>query len=177
MEVTGFEKLQESDSLEDVSNASDSIDCLPEISQPDSDERDVSPVNWGSDTEARSSGLSVPSTVLNGVVLVLLDMVSMIVGHSILCYEEPKCSCSSIHTTTGNARRPLDYALKTVYVANCYQQAGDMDFLAPFWSATNTGQALWQMSYSALGALCSPYFLHRASSVVIWAKSFRRNLR
>ncbi|KAI8566386.1 hypothetical protein RHMOL_Rhmol02G0036700 [Rhododendron molle] len=67
--------LEKSDSPEDVSDASDSVDCRPEISQPDSDERDVSPVNWGSDTseihppaEASSSGLSVPSTVLNGVI-------------------------------------------------------------------------------------------------------------
>lgn len=67
--------LEKSDSPEDVSDASDSVDCPPEISQPDSDERDVSPVNWGSDTpeihppaEASSSGLSVPSTVLNGAI-------------------------------------------------------------------------------------------------------------
>ncbi|XP_058200536.1 TNF receptor-associated factor homolog 1a-like isoform X2 [Rhododendron vialii] len=67
--------LEKSDSPEDVSDASDSVDCPPEISQPDSDERDVSHVNWGSDTsevhplaEASSSGLSVPSTVLNGAI-------------------------------------------------------------------------------------------------------------
>lgn len=67
--------LEKSDSPEDVSDASDSVDCPPEISQPDSDERDVSPVNWGSDTseihppaEASSSGLSVPSTVLHGAI-------------------------------------------------------------------------------------------------------------
>ncbi|XP_076934987.1 TNF receptor-associated factor homolog 1a-like isoform X2 [Bidens hawaiensis] len=53
-------------SLEDVSDVSDSVDCVPEaVLQPDSDDRDSSPVNWDTDTsephhpptEACSSGV------------------------------------------------------------------------------------------------------------------------
>ncbi|KAL8265170.1 hypothetical protein R6Q59_023300 [Mikania micrantha] len=54
------------DSLEDVSDASDSVDCVTEsLLRPDSDDRDSSPVNWDTDTsephhlstEACSSGV------------------------------------------------------------------------------------------------------------------------
>ncbi|KAK1418844.1 hypothetical protein QVD17_27991 [Tagetes erecta] len=39
------------DPLEDVSDVSDSVDCVPEaLLQPDSDDRDSSPVNWDTDT-------------------------------------------------------------------------------------------------------------------------------
>ncbi|PSS15965.1 MATH domain-containing protein [Actinidia chinensis var. chinensis] len=59
---------------EDISDVSDSVDCLPEILPPDSEDRDVSPVNWDTDTseihpptEASISGVSGHSTVKNGM--------------------------------------------------------------------------------------------------------------
>lgn len=65
--------LEKSDIVEDVSDMSDSVECVPEILPPDSEDRDVSPVNWDTDTsevhpstEASSSGISGLSSVQNG---------------------------------------------------------------------------------------------------------------
>ncbi|KAH6821667.1 hypothetical protein C2S53_019181 [Perilla frutescens var. hirtella] len=65
--------LEKSDAAEDVSDISDSVECVPEILLPDSEDRDVSPVNWDTDTseihpptEASSSGISGLSSVQNG---------------------------------------------------------------------------------------------------------------
>ncbi|XP_060188811.1 TNF receptor-associated factor homolog 1a-like isoform X1 [Lycium barbarum] len=62
------------DVLEAVSDVSDSIDCVPEVINPDSDDRDASPVNWDTDssevhpsTETSCSGLSDLSAVQNGL--------------------------------------------------------------------------------------------------------------
>ncbi|KAJ6903610.1 TNF receptor-associated factor [Populus alba x Populus x berolinensis] len=59
--------------LEDVSDMSDSVDGVTEVLQPDSEDRDASPVNWHTDTsevhpptEASSSGVSGLSSVPNG---------------------------------------------------------------------------------------------------------------
>ncbi|CAL5395306.1 unnamed protein product [Camellia sinensis] len=68
--------LEKADILEDVSDVSDSADCLPEILQPDSEDRDTSPVNWDTDTSevhppteaASSSGVSGLSAVQNGAI-------------------------------------------------------------------------------------------------------------
>jgi hypothetical protein len=56
--------VEKPDMLEDVSDASDSIDGVPEVLQPDSEDRDASPVSWDTDTsevhnpmEASSSGI------------------------------------------------------------------------------------------------------------------------
>nr|XP_004234033.1 TNF receptor-associated factor homolog 1b-like [Solanum lycopersicum]XP_019068293.1 TNF receptor-associated factor homolog 1b-like [Solanum lycopersicum] len=66
--------LGKPDVLEAVSDVSDSIDCVPEVINPDSDDRDASPVNWGTDssevhpsTETSCSGLSDLSAVQNGL--------------------------------------------------------------------------------------------------------------
>ncbi|XP_048130620.1 TNF receptor-associated factor homolog 1a-like isoform X3 [Rhodamnia argentea] len=67
--------LGKPDVLEDVSDTSDLVDGVGEVIQPDSDERDASPVNWDTDasevhppTEASSSGVSGLSPVQNGIV-------------------------------------------------------------------------------------------------------------
>lgn len=67
--------LEKPDVLEDVSDTSDVVDGVGEVIQPDSDERDASPVNWDTDasevhppTEASSSGVSGLSSVQNGIV-------------------------------------------------------------------------------------------------------------
>ncbi|KAF8020997.1 hypothetical protein BT93_G1418 [Corymbia citriodora subsp. variegata] len=67
--------LEKPDVLEDVSDASDLADGVIEVIQPDSDERDASPVHWDTDTsevhpptEASSSGVSGLSPVQNGIV-------------------------------------------------------------------------------------------------------------
>lgn len=63
--------LDKADAVEDISDVSDSIDCTPEVLQPDSEDREASLVNWDTDTseahpptEASSSGIS--SAVQNG---------------------------------------------------------------------------------------------------------------
>eukprot|EP00257_Ricinus_communis_P004104 XP_002517004.2 TNF receptor-associated factor homolog 1a [Ricinus communis] len=61
------------DILEDVSDVSDSADGVTEVLQPDSEDRDASPVNWDTDTsevhpptDASSSGVSGLSSIPNG---------------------------------------------------------------------------------------------------------------
>ncbi|KAK7344584.1 hypothetical protein VNO77_14361 [Canavalia gladiata] len=68
---TLVEKL---DALEVVSDVSDSVDGVGEVLQPDSEDRDVSPVNWDTDasevhppTEASSNGVGSLSSVQNGM--------------------------------------------------------------------------------------------------------------
>lgn len=62
------------DAAEDVSDVSDSVDGVSEILQPDSEDRDASPVNWDTDTsevhpptEASNIGIGVVSSRLNGM--------------------------------------------------------------------------------------------------------------
>ncbi|KAI8561046.1 hypothetical protein RHMOL_Rhmol04G0305700 [Rhododendron molle] len=61
------------DTLEDVSDVSDSVDFVPKMLQPDSEDRDASLANWDTDTseihpatEASGSGVSGLSSVQNG---------------------------------------------------------------------------------------------------------------
>ena len=65
---------EKSDVLGNVSDVSDSVDGATEVLQPDSEDRDGSPVNWDTDTseihpptEVGSSGISVLLCVQNGV--------------------------------------------------------------------------------------------------------------
>ncbi|KAK6145974.1 hypothetical protein DH2020_019843 [Rehmannia glutinosa] len=65
--------VEKSEAVEDVSDVSDSVDCAREINPPDSEDRDLSPVNWDTDTselhppvEASGSGISGLSGVQNG---------------------------------------------------------------------------------------------------------------
>ncbi|KAK4482447.1 hypothetical protein RD792_009604 [Penstemon davidsonii] len=66
-------ELEKSEVVEDVSDASDSVDYVSEIKPLDSEDRDLSPVNWDTDTcevhpptEASSSGISALSGSQNG---------------------------------------------------------------------------------------------------------------
>lgn len=66
--------VEKPDTLEDISDVSDSVDGVTEILQPDSEDQDASPVNWDTDTsevhpsmEASSSVISSLSSVQNGV--------------------------------------------------------------------------------------------------------------
>ena len=62
--------LEKTDKLEDDSDESDSVNCLAEMLQPDSEDRDTSPANWDADTsevhpptEGSSSGVGGFSAV------------------------------------------------------------------------------------------------------------------
>ncbi|GMH18854.1 hypothetical protein Nepgr_020695 [Nepenthes gracilis] len=65
----------EKDDVEDVSDVSDSVDFATDVFQPDSEERETSPVNWDTDTSevhlaAEASGSGVGSSILtaqNGI--------------------------------------------------------------------------------------------------------------
>ncbi|GFY84973.1 TRAF-like superfamily protein [Actinidia rufa] len=64
--------LEKTDALEDDSDESDSVNCLAEMLQPDSEDRDTSPANWETDTsevhpptEGISSGVGGFSAVLD----------------------------------------------------------------------------------------------------------------
>ncbi|CAK7327203.1 unnamed protein product [Dovyalis caffra] len=65
--------VEKAEALEDVSDVSDSVDGVAEVLQPDSEDRDASPVSWDTDTsevhpptEASSSGVTGLSSVPNG---------------------------------------------------------------------------------------------------------------
>lgn len=65
---------EKDDGLEDVSDVSDSVEFRADALQPDSEDRDTSPVNWDTDTsevqppvEASASEITSISTVQNGV--------------------------------------------------------------------------------------------------------------
>ncbi|KAF7807002.1 TNF receptor-associated factor-like protein 1b-like isoform X1 [Senna tora] len=67
--------VQKPDALEDVSDVSDSVDGVVEVPQPDSEDRDASPVNWDTDAseahppiEASSNGIGGLSSVQNGMI-------------------------------------------------------------------------------------------------------------
>lgn len=62
------------DAVEDISDVSDSVDGVAEVPQPDSEDRDTSPVNWDTDasevhppTEASNNGISSVSSKQNGM--------------------------------------------------------------------------------------------------------------
>jgi hypothetical protein len=62
------------DAMEDISDVSDSVDGVAEMLQPDSEDRDTSPVNWDTDasevhppTEASNNGIGGVSSIQNGV--------------------------------------------------------------------------------------------------------------
>ncbi|XP_047979163.1 TNF receptor-associated factor homolog 1a-like isoform X2 [Salvia hispanica] len=83
--------LEKSDAVEDVSDISDSEECIPEILPPDLEDRDVSPGNWDTDTsemhpptEASSSGISGLSSVQNGTE-----------GRSSSAVDDSSSTCSS----------------------------------------------------------------------------------
>lgn len=66
--------VEKSSILEDASDVSDSADGVAEVPQPDSEDRDASPINWDTDTseihpptEACSSGINGPSSIQNGI--------------------------------------------------------------------------------------------------------------
>ncbi|XP_042027525.1 TNF receptor-associated factor homolog 1a-like isoform X1 [Salvia splendens] len=83
--------LEKSDAVEDVSDISDSEECIPEILPPDLEDRDMSPVNWDTDTsemhpptEPSSSGISGLSSVQNGTE-----------GRSSSAVDDSSSTCSS----------------------------------------------------------------------------------
>ncbi|XP_061370988.1 TNF receptor-associated factor homolog 1a-like isoform X2 [Gastrolobium bilobum] len=62
------------DAMEDVSDVSDSVDGVAEMLQPDSEDRDATPVNWDTDasevhppTEASNNGIGGVSSIQNGM--------------------------------------------------------------------------------------------------------------
>ncbi|KAG6732654.1 hypothetical protein I3842_01G189000 [Carya illinoinensis] len=91
--------VEKPDTLEDVSDVSDSVDGVSEMPQPDSEDRDASPINWDTDTsevhppmEATSSGINSVSSVQNGVV----ERKS----HSIMDDSSSTCSTDSVPSVT-----------------------------------------------------------------------------
>ncbi|KAK7344000.1 hypothetical protein VNO77_13184 [Canavalia gladiata] len=70
----GHTLSEKRDAMEDVSDVSDSVDGVAELHQPDSEDRDASPVNWDTDasevhppTEANNNGIGGVSSMQNGI--------------------------------------------------------------------------------------------------------------
>ncbi|CAN4120467.1 unnamed protein product [Withania somnifera] len=55
------------DMLEDVSDVSDSVDCVPEVNHPDFEDRAASPVNWDTDTSEMQPSTETSCSGLNGL--------------------------------------------------------------------------------------------------------------
>lgn len=92
---------EKADVMGDISDVSDSVDGATEVNQPDSEDRDASPVSWDTDTsevhppvEASSSGISGLSCIQNGVA----DKRSL----SIMDDSSSTCSTDSIPSMVTN---------------------------------------------------------------------------
>ncbi|CAN4091185.1 unnamed protein product [Withania somnifera] len=59
--------VEKRDMLEDVSDVSDSVDCIPEVNQPDFEGRVAIPVNWDTDTSEMHPSTETSCSGLNGL--------------------------------------------------------------------------------------------------------------
>ncbi|XP_074340069.1 TNF receptor-associated factor homolog 1a-like isoform X2 [Apium graveolens] len=64
------EPVGDPDPVEDVSDNSDSIDRVPELINPDSEDRDSSPINWDTDTSEANPPAEASSDQVTGVLAV-----------------------------------------------------------------------------------------------------------
>lgn len=64
------EPVGDPDPVEDVSDISDSIDCVPELLHPDFEDRDSSPVNWDTDTSEANPSTEASSSRIAGILAV-----------------------------------------------------------------------------------------------------------
>ncbi|KAL0433453.1 UNVERIFIED_CONTAM: TNF receptor-associated factor1a, partial [Sesamum latifolium] len=84
--------VEKSDPVEDVSDASDSVDCVPEILLPDSEDRDVSPVNWETDTSEVHPPTEASSSEVSGLSGVVQNGIE---GRSPSAVDDSSSTCSS----------------------------------------------------------------------------------
>lgn len=83
--------LEKPETVEDASDASDSIDCIPEILLPDSDDRDASPVNWDTDTSEVHPPVEASGSVSSG----LSGVHNGTEGRSLSAVDDSSSTCSS----------------------------------------------------------------------------------
>ncbi|XP_059632399.1 TNF receptor-associated factor homolog 1a isoform X2 [Cornus florida] len=93
--------LDKPDTLEDVSDMSDSVDCPPDIPQPDSEERDASPVNWDTDTSEVHPQTEASSSVAGGFFSVQNGMAER-KSLSVMDDSSSTCSTDSIPSVVMN---------------------------------------------------------------------------
>ncbi|KAM1304852.1 hypothetical protein ACFX2I_022193 [Malus domestica] len=93
--------LEKPDTLEDVSDVSDSVDGVAEVPPLDSEDRDAGPINWDTDTsevhpptEASSSGITGLSSLQNGV--------TEIKSQSVMDDSSSTCSTDSVPSVVMN---------------------------------------------------------------------------
>ncbi|KAL0367057.1 UNVERIFIED_CONTAM: TNF receptor-associated factor1b [Sesamum radiatum] len=84
--------VEKSDAVEDVSDASDSVDCVPEILLPDSEDRDVSPVNWETDTSEVHPPTEASSSEVSGLSGIVQNGIE---GRSPSAVDDSSSTCSS----------------------------------------------------------------------------------
>ncbi|KAK4421521.1 TNF receptor-associated factor1b, partial [Sesamum alatum] len=84
--------VEKSDAVEDVSDASDSIDCVHEILRPDSEDRDVSPINWETDTSEVHPPTEASSSEVSGLSGVVQNGIE---GRSPSAVDDSSSTCSS----------------------------------------------------------------------------------
>ncbi|KAL0367064.1 UNVERIFIED_CONTAM: TNF receptor-associated factor1a [Sesamum radiatum] len=84
--------VEKSDPVEDVSDASDSVDYVPEILLPDSEDRDVSPVNWETDTSEVHPPTEASSSEVSGLSGIVQNGIE---GRSPSAVDDSSSTCSS----------------------------------------------------------------------------------
>ncbi|XP_047955503.1 TNF receptor-associated factor homolog 1a-like isoform X5 [Salvia hispanica] len=83
--------LEKTEAVEDASDASDSVDGVPEILLPDSDDRDVSPVNWVTDT----SEVHPPIEAIGSATRGLPAVQNGTDGRALSAVDDSSSTCSS----------------------------------------------------------------------------------
>ncbi|XP_057783281.1 TNF receptor-associated factor homolog 1a-like isoform X2 [Salvia miltiorrhiza] len=83
--------LEKPEAIEDASDASDSVDGVPEILLPDSDDRDVSPVNWDTDTSEVHPPIGASGSATRG----LSAVQNGTEGRTLSAVDDSSSTCSS----------------------------------------------------------------------------------
>ncbi|XP_042030069.1 TNF receptor-associated factor homolog 1a-like isoform X1 [Salvia splendens] len=83
--------LEKTEAVEDASDASDSVDGIPEILLPDSDDRDVSPVNWVTDTSEVHPPIEASGSATKGLPAVQNGTE----GRALSAVDDSSSTCSS----------------------------------------------------------------------------------
>ncbi|KAL1536096.1 TNF receptor-associated factor 1a-like isoform X1 [Salvia divinorum] len=83
--------LEKTEAVEDASDASDSVDGVPEIILPDSDDRDVSPVNWETDTSEVHPPIEASGSATRGLSAGQNDTE----GRALSAVDDSSSTCSS----------------------------------------------------------------------------------
>ncbi|WOH12749.1 hypothetical protein DCAR_0832257 [Daucus carota subsp. sativus] len=96
-QLSSEELVGDPDRVEDVSDISDSIDCVPELLHPDSEDRDSSAVNWDTDTSEANPPTEASSSRVTDILAVQNGEKK---SSTIMDDSSSTCSTDSLHSVT-----------------------------------------------------------------------------